>query len=580
MEKGILDYNTARKLRFNRLAKALTLCNEALLNTKAILTETSESLKLDDVEDEDVRQTIADSRTKLLKQIDNQAKMNDNFIDYVAEAIQTIKHNPSLIIEDDNLDDEGNTATSSGHSSGGSGAPRKQTPPIQPPPNNTPPDSSGQPPQTDQSNTKKPKLDSNTPIFKGGNVDNWLFVVNQNFALAKINNQDKLKVISSYLRGRPLQTLINFVRENPYGDWIHFSQVLKDNFSPINKEQAIRVKLGKVRHDNDFNKFVNQFLAIANQDTTLNEDDRIYFFSQALKPNTRAEVTAKNPRTLNDAIRLATAYENCRFGNNNMSKNNNNYKNKFNNKNKFNKKTTNSNSMHNGSNNNNRYRRNDKQNQNKTMVCFKCKKPGHKQSECTSGFNSNNRAVNLLDLNDEEIGIINCLFVETVEEEADQEQNISCLFEERQESRADSEYVMAEIENDEDDGIEIINTISTEQAMNLLPATEVKIGRNTARAILDTGASISIISAKKVAELKLPIVESGVSFNSVSHKLNSVIGKIESLKIEVFGKCCEMNFYVINCDYEMLLGNDCLKLLSIAIGWKNNRRVYFVDDSY
>ena len=75
-------------------------------------------------------------------------------------------------------------------------------------PSNPPPDSSGQPPQADQSSSKKPKLDSNTPIFKGGNVDNWLFVVNQNFALAKINNQDKLKVISSYLRGRLLQTLI------------------------------------------------------------------------------------------------------------------------------------------------------------------------------------------------------------------------------------------------------------------------------------------------------------------------------------------------------------------------------------
>ena len=181
--------------------------------------------------------------------------------------------------------------------------------------------------------------------------------------------------------------------------------------------------------------------------------------------------------------------------------------------------------MHNGSNNNNGYRRNDKQNQNKTMVCFKCKKPGHKQRECTSGFNSNNRAVNLLDLNDEEIGIINCLFVEAIEEEADKEQNISWLFEETHDSRAESKYVMADIDNDEDDGIEIIKTISTEQAMNLLPATEVKIGRNTARAILDTGASISIISAKKVAELKLPIVESGVSFNSVSHKLNSVISR-------------------------------------------------------
>ena len=137
-----------------------------MFNTKAILTETSEALNLDSVEDEDVRQTIADSRTKLLKQIDNQAKMNDKFINY--------------------LDDDGNSATSSGHSSVGSGAPRQQPPPIQPPPSNQPPESSGQPSQQDQSISKKPKLDSNTPIFKGGNVDNWLFVVNQNFALAKI----------------------------------------------------------------------------------------------------------------------------------------------------------------------------------------------------------------------------------------------------------------------------------------------------------------------------------------------------------------------------------------------------------
>ena len=33
-----------------------------------------------------------------------------------------------------------------------------------------------------------------------------------------------------------------------------------------------------------------------------------------------------------------------------------------------------------------------------------------------------------------------------------------------------------------------------------------------------------------------------------------------------------MSFYVIESDYDMLLGNDCLKSLNAAVGWQNNKK--------
>ena len=131
------------------------------------------------------------------------------------------------------------------------------------------------------------------------------------------------------------------------------------------------------------------------------------------------DVAARNPKSIEEAIRLATTFEDCRYNfesspnlrssSNNLS---NKFKNrKFSNNNKSNYKSYNNNNNNNNNSSNPRKFDGPKQAQDgkKPQLCYLCKKPGQKQRDCKSG------SVNIIEDQNgsrDEFVVVNSILVE------------------------------------------------------------------------------------------------------------------------------------------------------------------------
>ena len=57
--------------------------------------------------------------------------------------------------------------------------------------------------------------------------------------------------------------------------------------------------------------YTTSFLELIGQLDSIDEDDKVVYYTNGLKPQTRMELTYKAPRTLEKAVNLATKYDNA-----------------------------------------------------------------------------------------------------------------------------------------------------------------------------------------------------------------------------------------------------------------------------
>ena len=122
-------------------------------------------------------------------------------------------------------------------------------------------------------------------------------------------------MIITVLRGVALQTVMS----NNHEDVASILRTLREAFVPKNQAISLRNDLMTLKQKgNDFQTFLfsfNTFLAQvreADQQTgnrEMNENEAITYFVKGLPPPTQSSILMKHPRTLKDAIQIATDHE-------------------------------------------------------------------------------------------------------------------------------------------------------------------------------------------------------------------------------------------------------------------------------
>ena len=159
-----------------------------------------------------------------------------------------------------------------------------------------------------------------TPVFSGKpteSVVGWISSVED--ALVAMNINDELTAIAYAVLGlkdaaqawwqtkkqaAPLGVL-------PYKNWGSFCKGITNAFQPVNHSQQIRLQLQRLKQTTSVREYTTTFLELVGQLNHIDEDDKVVYYTNGLKSQTRMELTYKVPRTLEKAIDLATKFDNA-----------------------------------------------------------------------------------------------------------------------------------------------------------------------------------------------------------------------------------------------------------------------------
>lgn len=137
------------------------------------------------------------------------------------------------------------------------------------------------------------------------NADAWIFAM-QNWLT--LSNADLTSSASAHLAASFLtldaatwwRSLPN--RPNNFSD---FASVFLERFRPFNHEKQARAELDSLRQKRSVREYANEFLTIVMRITDMSENDKLHRFMSGLKAAHRKDVELREPKTLQEAIRLA-----------------------------------------------------------------------------------------------------------------------------------------------------------------------------------------------------------------------------------------------------------------------------------
>lgn len=97
--------------------------------------------------------------------------------------------------------------------------------------------------------------------------------------------------------------------------WAAFYEALTLEFQPINTTKIARDKLAELRQRNSVQAYVFEFRNVVAEVPNMSEEEKVDKFIRGLKEKTRQEVDIRDPKSLEEAIRIADRYDTISFQN-------------------------------------------------------------------------------------------------------------------------------------------------------------------------------------------------------------------------------------------------------------------------
>ena len=159
-----------------------------------------------------------------------------------------------------------------------------------------------------------------TPVFSGKTTESvvgWISSVED--ALVAMNIEEDLVAISYAVLGLRdaaqawwrTKKQAAHLKVLPYKEWEDFCKGITTAFQPVNHAQQVRLQLQRLKQTTSVRDYNTAFLELIGQLDHIDEDDKVAYYTNGLKSQTRMELTYKAPRTLERAINLATKYDNA-----------------------------------------------------------------------------------------------------------------------------------------------------------------------------------------------------------------------------------------------------------------------------
>ncbi|KAG2288910.1 hypothetical protein Bca4012_030071 [Brassica carinata] len=137
------------------------------------------------------------------------------------------------------------------------------------------------------------------PVFSGPLPFDWISRVERFFRFGNYNEDEKLHLVSLSLEGPALQWFNGEIICDPFVNWEQFTQRLLDRFGgPIDNNPAAR--LFCLKQEGEVEDYVNEFEALRNQVTGIDEKNLIKVFFNGLKSKMKEVIRMKEPVSLTD----------------------------------------------------------------------------------------------------------------------------------------------------------------------------------------------------------------------------------------------------------------------------------------
>ena len=209
---------------------------------------------------------------------------------------------------------------------------------------------------------KPRRLDAKTPVFgkdRSITIDQWMTVVENNFDIDKIGEDNKVKVCLPYLRGSAFEMCKKAITAKT--GWDTFKKKLLRHFLPVYHLEKIRQKLLELKQTGSYDDFVEEFQNLSSQVPDMPEEILFSIFVKGINKATRLEIETKEIKNLEDAMDFASRLEYTKGEKSNVSD-----KKRFFSSGNANKSP------------------------NKTITCYTCGKKGHSSKGCYSNRKNGN----------------------------------------------------------------------------------------------------------------------------------------------------------------------------------------------
>ncbi|XP_048623763.1 uncharacterized protein LOC106412841 [Brassica napus] len=134
-------------------------------------------------------------------------------------------------------------------------------------------------------------------VFSGALPFDWISRVERFFRFGNYNEEEKLQLVSLSLEGPVLQWFNGEILSEPFLSWEQFTDRMLDRFSgPIDNDPATR--LFRLQQEGEIEEYVDEFEALWNQVTGIDERNLIKVFFNGLKPDMKEVIRLKEPVTL------------------------------------------------------------------------------------------------------------------------------------------------------------------------------------------------------------------------------------------------------------------------------------------
>lgn len=172
-----------------------------------------------------------------------------------------------------------------------------------------------------QSNTSSSRLNIELPKFFGRpneSLSMWLFQVESAFATRSIFGVDRFPYLSSCLGEAALSWLHNWHMSaragltHTFTHWEEFVINIRQAFEPPRQQQLLRTQLRALKQTSTAQSYTFAFRTIMGQITRMDEEDRLAYYVHGLNSKLRGEVEVREPRDLEDAIKIAITFDQIR----------------------------------------------------------------------------------------------------------------------------------------------------------------------------------------------------------------------------------------------------------------------------
>lgn len=156
---------------------------------------------------------------------------------------------------------------------------------------------------------KPPKPDT----FDGRNqrsIEQWIFEMEQYLNISRVPIIDRVNIAAAFLRGTAATWWRNAYQSAVASEitisWDAFKAALIQRFRPIEASKTARAALDVLRQNRSVSEYCEAFLRYSQLITDASEAEQIHCFIRGLKPVVAREVDMFQPRTLQDAMNIAT----------------------------------------------------------------------------------------------------------------------------------------------------------------------------------------------------------------------------------------------------------------------------------